>query len=104
GCARRPARSPDAAHPHAAPAAGSRPTPVRPGRPNVLGTVVAVAVLAVGLTGIGQLGADFWTVPLFYGGTLLIAVGLAGYASRRRLRTDTGLPPDPPEPAEGGAA
>ncbi|MEU1338204.1 ABC transporter permease [Streptomyces sp. NPDC005827] len=79
-------------------------TAIRPGRPNVLGTVVAVAVLAVGLTGIGQLGADFWTVPLFYGGTLLIAVGLAGYASRRRLRTDTGLPPDPPEPAEGGAA
>jgi ribose transport system permease protein len=78
-------------------------TAIRPGRPNVLGTVVAVAVLAVGLTGIGQLGADFWTVPLFYGGTLLIAVGLAGYASRRRLRTGAGLPPDPPKPAEGGA-
>ncbi|MEU9450840.1 ABC transporter permease [Streptomyces sp. NPDC048277] len=79
-------------------------TAIRPGRPNVLGTVVAVAVLAVGLTGIGQLGADFWTVPLFYGGTLLLAVGLAGYASRRRLRTGTGPPPDPPKPAEGSAA
>ncbi|MGW5650451.1 ABC transporter permease [Streptomyces humi] len=74
-------------------------TAVRPGRPNVLGTVVAVAVLAVGLTGIGQLGADFWTVPLFYGGTLLIAVGLSGYAARR-LRTGNGRPPDLPEPAE----
>ncbi|WP_460062103.1 ABC transporter permease [Streptomyces sp. YKOK-I1] len=60
-------------------------TAIKPGRPNALGTLVAVTVLAVGLTGIGQLGADFWTVPLFYGGTLLLAVGLAGYAARRRL-------------------
>ncbi|MGW2048433.1 ABC transporter permease [Streptomyces sp. NPDC001858] len=67
-------------------------TAVKPGRPNAFGTVVAVAVLAVGLTGIGQLGADFWTVPLFYGGTLLAAVGLAGYTARHRLRAR-------PEPA-----
>ncbi|MCP3818268.1 ABC transporter permease [Streptomyces sp. A3M-1-3] len=62
-------------------------TAIRPGRPNALGTVVAVAVLAVGLAGIGQLGAQFWATPLFNGGTLLIAVGLAGYSGRRRLRT-----------------
>ncbi|SPF04094.1 ABC transporter permease [Streptomyces sp. MA5143a] len=62
-------------------------TAIRPGRPNPLGTLVAVAVLAVGLTGIAQLGAEFWTVPLFHGGTLLLAVGLAGYSARRRLRT-----------------
>lgn len=62
-------------------------TAIKPGRPNALGTIVAVAVLAVGLTGIGQMGADFWTVPLFHGGTLLLAVGLSGYAARRRLRT-----------------
>ncbi|MFD4241748.1 ABC transporter permease [Streptomyces sp. NPDC058525] len=62
-------------------------TTIRPGRANALGTVVAVAVLAVGLAGIGQLGAQFWATPLFNGGTLLIAVGLAGYAARRRLRT-----------------
>ncbi|GAB7102377.1 ABC transporter permease [Streptomyces phaeofaciens JCM 4814] len=79
-------------------------TAIRPGRPNALGTVVAVAVLAVGLTGIGQLGGDFWTVPLFYGGTLLLAVGLAGYAARRRLRGGTGTAVDsgtgpPPAPA-----
>ncbi|MFG2732540.1 ABC transporter permease [Streptomyces canus] len=75
-------------------------TAIKPGRPNALGTVVAVAVLAVGLTGIGQLGAEFWTVPLFNGGTLLIAVGLAGYAARRRLRggaaRDTPATPPPP--------
>ncbi|MFG2472869.1 ABC transporter permease [Streptomyces canus] len=76
-------------------------TAIKPGRPNALGTVVAVAVLAVGLTGIGQLGAEFWTVPLFNGGTLLIAVGLAGYAARRRLRGGTArdTPAAPPSPA-----
>ncbi|MFF4445252.1 ABC transporter permease [Streptomyces sp. NPDC001502] len=62
-------------------------TTIKPGRVNALGTVVAVAVLAIGLAGIGQLGADFWATPLFNGATLLIAVGLAGYSARRRLRT-----------------
>ncbi|WP_443065066.1 ABC transporter permease [Streptomyces sp. NBC_00576] len=87
-------------------------TAIKPGRPNAMGTLVAVAVLAVGLTGIGQMGADFWTVPLFYGGTLLIAVGLAGY-SARRLRTGAvaardspAVPPEPPSAPtqDGGAA
>jgi ribose transport system permease protein len=66
-------------------------TAIKPGRPNALGTVVAVAVLAVGLAGIAQLGAQFWVTPLFNGVTLLIAVGLAGYSARRRVRA--GLTP-----------
>ncbi|MDW8809969.1 ABC transporter permease [Streptomyces scabiei] len=81
-------------------------TAIRPGRPNALGTLVAVAVLAVGLTGIAQMGADFWTVPLFHGGTLLLAVGLAGYAARRRMRTGAfaarDAPAGPAEPPPGG--
>jgi ribose transport system permease protein len=64
-------------------------TAIKPGRANALGTLVAVAVLAVGLAGIGQLGADFWATPLFNGGTLLLAVGLAGYSARRQLRSGT---------------
>ncbi|MFI7150460.1 ABC transporter permease [Nonomuraea sp. NPDC050022] len=80
-------------------------TAIRPGRANALGTVVAVAVLAIGLSGIGQLGADFWVTPLFNGVTLLIAVGLVGYAARRRLYAGPAAarrtpPPAPPyEPA-----
>lgn len=68
-------------------------TAVRPGRANALGTLVAVTVLAVGLAGIGQLGAAFWVTPLFNGGTLLVAVGLAGYAARRQLRRRRADPP-----------
>ncbi|WKK23795.1 ABC transporter permease [Streptomyces olivoreticuli] len=61
-------------------------TTIRPGRANALGTLVAVTLLAIGLAGIGQLGAQFWVTPLFNGTTLIVAVGLAGYAARRQLR------------------
>ncbi|QHC23651.1 ABC transporter permease [Streptomyces sp. GS7] len=75
-------------------------TAIRPGRANALGTLVAVVVLAVGLAGIGQLGAQFWVTPLFNGATLLLAVGMAGYAARRQLRRQRTEPPrtlpDPP--------
>jgi ribose transport system permease protein len=78
-------------------------TAIKPGRANAAGTVVAVAILAIGLAGIGQYGADFWATPLFNGGTLLIAVGLAGYSARRRLRAGAtatrqslSAPPAPP--------
>ena len=62
-------------------------TTIRLGRANALGTLVAVAILAIGVSGIQQLGADFWATPLFNGLTLLAAVGLAGYSARRRVKT-----------------
>jgi ribose transport system permease protein len=59
-------------------------TTIRPGRVNVWGTVVGVLILGVGISGIQQLGGAFFVEPLFNGVTLVIAIGLAGYAQRRR--------------------
>jgi ribose transport system permease protein len=67
-------------------------TSVRPGRVNVWGTIIAVLILAVGISGIQQLGASFFIEPLFNGLTLIVAVGLAGYFARRRLRVAVALP------------
>ena len=61
-------------------------TAIRPGRPNVWGTLLAVAVLAVAVAGLTQLGAPFFVENLFNGAMLVLAVGLAGYTHRRRER------------------
>jgi ribose transport system permease protein len=53
---------------------------------NVWGTLLAVAVLAVAVSGMQQLGAEFWVEPMFNGAMLVLAVGLAGYAERWRER------------------
>jgi len=66
-------------------------TSVRPGRVNVWGTVLAVAVLAVAVAGLNQLGAPFFVSPLFDGTMLILAVGLAVTASRRRQRMRSDL-------------
>lgn len=60
-------------------------TTIRPGRVNVWGTVVAVLVLGIGIAGLEQVGSAFYVDPLFDGGTLIIAVGAAGYAARRQM-------------------
>jgi ribose transport system permease protein len=62
-------------------------TTIRPGRVNVWGTLVGVGVLAVGISGIQQCGGAFFIEPLFNGTTLLVAIGIAGYGSRRRAPT-----------------
>lgn len=59
-------------------------TTVKPGRVNVWGTIISVVILAVGISGIQQLGGAFYVEPLFNGVMLLLAVGMAGYAQRRR--------------------
>jgi len=59
-------------------------TTIKPGRVNVWGTIVGVAVLAVGISGIQQFGGSFWVEPLFNGVTLLFAIGIAGYAQRKK--------------------
>ena len=64
-------------------------TAIRPGRTNVWGTVVAVALLAVIVAGLNQLGAPFFVEPLFNGLMLVVAVGLSVTAARRRERQVT---------------
>jgi ribose transport system permease protein len=59
-------------------------TTIKPGRVNVWGTMVGIAILAIGIAGIQQFGGSFWVEPMFNGVTLLIAIGIAGYAQRRR--------------------
>ena len=78
-------------------------TTIRPGRVNVWGTLVGVAILAVGISGIQQFGGSFWVEPMFNGVTLLVAIGIAGYAQRRRT-ADTQRPARADEKAQARAA
>ncbi len=58
-------------------------TTIKPGRVNVWGTVFGVLILAIGISGIQQLGGAFFVEPLFNGTTLVISIALAGFAQRR---------------------
>ena len=44
----------------------------------------ASLILAVGISGIQQLGGAFFVEPLFNGTTLVISIALAAFAQRRR--------------------
>jgi ribose transport system permease protein len=79
-------------------------TAIKPGRVNVLGTVVAVFVLAVAVAGLQQLGAQFFVEPLFNGSMLILAVGLAAYASRRRARVKAAADAGAATTSEAGRA
>jgi ribose transport system permease protein len=57
-------------------------TTIKPGRFNALGTVIALYLLATGITGLQLLGAPFWVEPLFNGVVLTVAVTFASLASR----------------------
>ncbi len=73
-------------------------TTIKPGRVNVWGTMIGVIILAVGISGIQQFGGSFWVEPMFNGVTLLVAIGIAGYAQRRRGAAQklSTKPPTPP--------
>ena len=73
-------------------------TTLKPGRVNVWGTLVGVAVLAIGISGIQQLGADFYVEPLFNGLTLI------GVHRHRRLCPAQARGEHGPEGAEHGDA
>jgi ribose transport system permease protein len=46
--------------------------------------MVAIYVLATGVTGLQSLGAKFYVQQLFYGGALLIALTMSALVERRR--------------------
>jgi ribose transport system permease protein len=83
-------------------------TTVRPGRLNVVGTVVSVYALAVTVSGLQHLGAEPWVEPVFNGSALIIAVALSGWAfharaERARRRQLAQLVEGPPQRVTGPA-
>ncbi|MBB3570245.1 ABC transporter permease [Rhizobium sp. BK491] len=72
-------------------------TTIKPGRVNVWGTMIGVIILAVGIAGIQQFGGSFYVEPLFNGVTLLVAIGIAGYAQRRRSHAGRMAPAQAPQ-------
>ena len=59
-------------------------TAIRPGLFNVWGTVIAIFLVAVGITGLQLEGAASWVTPVFNGVVLLLAVTVSMVAARRR--------------------
>lgn len=50
---------------------------IKLGRFNVMGTIVAIYLLAVGITGLQLLGLQSWIADVFNGACLIVAVGFA---------------------------
>ena len=59
-------------------------TTIRPGKFNVVGTVVAVYALSIAISGLQQLGAPAWFEAVFNGTALALSVALSGWAVRLR--------------------
>ncbi|MDX6286684.1 MAG: ribose transport system permease protein [Frankiales bacterium] len=78
--------SPDVGSPYLLPAFSAAflgSTQIRPGRVNVLGTLVAVYLLAIGVKGLELGGSPPYVDDLFNGVALITAVALAARTSRR---------------------
>lgn len=61
-------------------------TTVKVGRFNVLGTIIAVILVAVGLSGLELNGVPNWVEPVFDGGVLALAVSASRFAEVRASR------------------
>ena len=71
------------------------------GRVNVVGTLLAVLILAFSFSGVQQLGAAFYMQYFFNGGILIVAVGLSVYAAARRRGRRRRTPSACPDIARG---
>jgi ribose transport system permease protein len=85
-------------------------TAIRPGFFNVWGTLIAIFLVAIGITGLQLKGAETWVTPVFNGGVLLLAVAVSNLAATQRVlvRARSAVPrrrrapapaPPPPESA-----
>jgi ribose transport system permease protein len=61
-------------------------TQIRPGRVNVLGTLIAIFLLATGVTGLQIGGAPPYITQLFNGTALIVAVAMAARTAHRRRK------------------
>lgn len=61
-------------------------TQIKVGRFNVIGTLVALFLLATGVTGLQQIGGELWITALFNGVALILAVSASVLAARRKSR------------------
>jgi ribose transport system permease protein len=59
-------------------------TQIRPGRVNVLGTLIAIFLLATGVKGLQLAGAPNYIEALFNGVALIVAVALSARTSRKK--------------------
>jgi ribose transport system permease protein len=66
-------------------------TTIRPGRPNVFGTMVGVFFVALTVSGLSLMGAASWAPSVINGGILVCAAGLAAWISRRRTGASRGM-------------
>jgi ribose transport system permease protein len=57
---------------------------IRPGKPNVVGTTVAVFLLAAAVSGLTMAGAQAWVNDVFDGVALLVAISLATWFGRKQ--------------------
>lgn len=60
-------------------------TAIKPGRPNAWGTVVAIYVLVVGVTGLQLLGSGPWVTDVFNGTALMIGVAITKFTAHRTV-------------------
>jgi ribose transport system permease protein len=65
-------------------------TQIKPNRFNVFGTILAVYVLATGVTGLQLVTGQQWLNDMFNGVALVLAVGFAGWQQRRVIRSRLG--------------
>ena len=71
-------------HPPALAAAYLGATSIKPGRFNVLGTLIAVFFLAFTVTGLSLAGVENWINDVFNGAALFVAVLISTIIGRKR--------------------